>query len=215
MFTPYFSLLSLLLITTLFLSGCTIKPTPNLQNNVDALTAEQRTSRLVHNKKWQLQGKIAFIQKLDKEKDKRESASIIWQVDEEKQTQTLSLNSYLGINVLHLSSNQNQHLIKVDGEEYQGTNLPQLIYVLTGLTLPTKALNFWLKGLPYNANDDIKLDKTSQLPISISSYYHNILWKINYHNYKNFDGIAMATKFTIKKENLVIKIVVNNWSFVD
>ena len=54
-------------------------------------------------------------------KSKRESASLIWQVNEKQQTQELNLTSYLGINVLHLKSNKKQHLIKVDGKEYRGT----------------------------------------------------------------------------------------------
>jgi outer membrane lipoprotein LolB len=163
---------------------------------------------------WQLNGKIAFIQQLQN-KSKRESASLIWQVNERQHTQELNLTSYLGINVLHLKSNNQKHLIKVDGKEYRGTHLSSLIYSLTGLTLPTQALNLWLKGLPYKADDKLQLNETTQLPTSISSYYNNELWQITYANYKYFNNINMATQFTIEKDNLLIKIAVKNWHFID
>ncbi len=213
-------LLSLILTTSIVLSGCSLKSKSPEKENHLALTPEQRAAQLLQNNKWQLRGKIAFIQKVKSEngsktKDKRESASLNWQVNNVNQTQELNLTSFLGINVLRLESNQNQHFIKVDGKEFRGTNLPQLIYSLTGLTLPTKALNYWLKGLPYKENDDVKTDKNTQLPISISSYYNNALWQINYSNYRVFDGINMATKFTIKKDNLLIKIAVKKWAFTN
>jgi len=209
--TPLFGLL---LATSIMLSGCATKPDRALEENVQVVTSEQRTKQLLKNKKWQLKGKIAFIQQTN-ETDKRESASIIWKVNEKKQTQELNLTSYLGINVLHLKSNQQRHIIKVDGKEYRGTNLSKLIYSLTELTLPTEALIFWLKGLPYRTDDKLETDETTQLPKSISSYYHNSLWQINYNDYRSFNGIKMATKFTIKKDGLLIKIAVKDWSFID
>lgn len=212
-YTSYSSLLvSLLFIFSILLSGCATKPNTTSEQSILAVTSEQRAKQLKNKKKWQLQGKIAFIQQI-KEKSKRESAAIIWQVNEKKQSQELNLTSYLGINVLHLKSNKKQHLIKVDSKEYRGTDLSRLIYTLTGLTLPTEALVFWVKGIKYNAYDELEIDKQTQLPISMSSEYHNATWKINYNNYQPFNGINMATQLTIEKENLLIKLAINNWVF--
>lgn len=214
MTTKNTSLLCLLLIPILILSGCATQPKTASEDNIQVVTSEQRAKQLLHNKKWQLKGKIAFIQQT-RETDKRESASIIWQVNENKHTQELNLTSYLGINVLHLKSNKKQHLIKVDGKEYRGANLSNLIYSLTGLTLPTEALIFWLKGLPYSTDDKLQFDEKTQLPKNMSSYYHNTIWQINYKDYRRFNGINMATKLTIQKEGLLIKIAVKNWSFIN
>ncbi len=221
MFKSYFSLFSLFLITSVMLSGCASKAKLSPNDKLPTLTPEQRTAQLLKNTKWQLQGKIAFIKKTNHKNDKRESASIYWQVDEENQTQTLNLTSFLGLNVLHLESNKNQHIINVDGNEYRSTNLAQLIYSLTDLTLPTNAMTYWLKGLPYNepyneyynTRDKLEINPNTLLPTSISSYYHNALWQINYSNYQVFEGLEMATQFTIKKKGLVIKIAVKKWSF--
>jgi outer membrane lipoprotein LolB len=206
--------LSLLCLVSIMISGCATKPdnTPEDINHI--ATSHQRAKLLLNNKKWRLNGKIAFIQQT-KGKSKRESASITWQVNENNKTQELNLTSYLGINVLHLQSNNGQHLIKVDGEEYQGNNLSSLIYSLTGLTLPTQALNFWLKGLPYKTEDKLQLNEKTQLPKRITSFYHNTTWQIDYNKYQRFNGLFMATQFTIKKDDLLIKIAVKNWSFLD
>lgn len=213
MIKPYLLLSSLFLIVSMLISGCASNVNLSSKNTPQALTSAQRTEQLLKNRKWQLQGKIAYIEKITNQKDNRESAAIYWYVNEDKQTQTLNLTSYLGINVLQLESHKNQHEIKVDGKTYHGTNLSQLIYSLTGLILPTKALLFWLKGLPYEKRDVLNIDTKTQLPVSLLSYYNNSLWQINYSEYRIFDNIEMATKFTIKKDDLLIKIAVKKWSF--
>ena len=211
-------LFTLCLFTSILLSGCATKPNISSKDGTQIFTTEQRIQELQKNKSWQLKGKIAFIQKINAKsgantKGKRESASISWHVDEIQQTQSLNLTSYLGINVLKLESKHNQHTINVDGKEYQSANLAQLIYSLTGLTLPTKALVFWLKSLPYGDNDILEIDENTNLPTSISSFYNNTLWQVSYSQYQAFDGINMATKLTIKKDDLLIKFAINKWSF--
>lgn len=209
---PYL-LLHLLLMISIILSGCANKPINSSTENIQILTSAERAEKLSKKTSWKLRGKIAFIQKVTNENDRRESASITWKVNEEKQTQELNLTSYLGINVLHLKSNPSQHVIEVDGKTYQGKNLPPLIYSLTGLTLPAEALTYWLKGLPYNTTDKIEYHNKTQLPISLSSYYNNALWQINYSQYQTFDGIKLAKKFTMTKDGLLIKVAINQWSF--
>ncbi len=213
MLKTYFRLFFLAGISLFTLMACVsnkvaIKPLPTQ-------TAQQRASQLQQLSQWQIRGKIAFIQKTLGEQDKRESASILWQVDEDNNNQTLNLTSYLGINVLHLSSKQGQHLIKVNSQEYRSGNLPQLIYSLTGLTLPTQALTFWLKGLPYQSSDKVTFNSKTNLPLSMISTYRNSAWKITYNNYKVFGHFPMATQFTIKKDDLLIKISIKKWSLTD
>jgi len=211
MFKTYFRLFFLAAISLFTLMACVsnkvmIKP-------LSVQTAQQRASQLQQLSQWKIYGKIAFIQKTLNEQDKRESASITWQVDEGKKNQTLNLTSYLGINILHLSSMQGQHLIKINSEEHHSDNLPQLIYSLTGLTLPTQALTFWLKGLPYQSSDKIIYNSKTKLPLSMTSTYQISAWQITYDEYKTFEHLPMATKFTIKKGGLLLKVSIKKWSF--
>jgi len=175
-------------------------------------TAEQRIQALEKINQWRIKGKIAFIQKIPNKQDKRERATIAWQVNNHTNSQALNLTSYLGINVLTLTSDNGKHRIKFDGKEHQSDNLTQLLYSLTGLTLPTDALSYWLKGLPYQENDTIIYDENNGQPLLLTSFYHNASWQITYDNYQAFDGLPMATTFTIKKESLTLKIAVKQWT---
>lgn len=205
-------LIILFTLSSTILSGCATKPSNDSPVLIVQQSATQRATQLTQVKQWRLRGKIAFIEQHKNKKNKRESATIAWQVNEINHTQELNLTSYLGINVLHLASEHNHHLIKVDGKEYRANNLTQLVHSLTGLTLPTKALTFWLKGLPYQSTDEVKLSHTTQLPVSLNSFSDNVQWQIDYNKYQIFDGVPMATQFTIKKDSLLIKIAINKWS---
>ncbi len=211
---PFYFLL-LFILSSIFISGCSTKPNNGSPALIVQQNAEQRAVQLSQINQWHLRGKIAFIEQIKDKKGKRESANISWQENKEKQTQELNLTSYLGINVLHLSSKNGEHLIKVNGKEYRASNLKHLISSLTGLTLPTKALSYWLKGLPYQASDQIIISPETQLPINLSSVFENTQWQINYKNYKVFDGINMATQFSIIKDGLLIKVAVKEWSLTN
>ncbi|PKG85771.1 outer membrane lipoprotein LolB [Colwellia sp. 75C3] len=199
---PYLFSLALF---TLVLSGCSTLPNKEPQQLIQQ-TSQQRITTLQQLNQWKITGKIAFF-----EKKSRNSATLNWQVDEENKTQQLNLTTYLGINVLQLESHSNNHNIQVDGKTYHGKNLETLIHSITGLTLPTQALTFWLKGIPYQESDNISYQKTTQLPQTLSSHYNNELWQVSYANYQQIDGYSLATKFSIRKDDLLIKIVVNEW----
>ena len=205
----------LLTLSSVILTGCATKPTDDSSTLIVQQSAIERARQLTQIDQWHLRGKIAFIEQIKDQKSKRESATIAWRVNEKNKTQELNLTSYLGINVLHLASEHNNHLIKVNGKEYKSNNLAQLVYSLTGLTLPTNALNFWLKGLPYQSTDQVTLSPKTQLPVSITSLFDNIEWHIDYSKYQVFDGVQMATQFTIKKDGLLIKIAIKKWSLTN
>ena len=200
---PYLFILAL---STLTISGCVTLPNKEPQPLIQQ-TSQQRITTLEQLSQWKITGKIAFL-----EKDSRNSATLNWQVDEENETQQLNLTTYLGINVLQLESNANNHNIQVDGKTYHGKNLETLVHSITGLTLPTQALTFWLKGIAYQESDNISYQKTTQLPQTLTSYYNNELWQVSYAKYQQIDGYSLATKFSIKKDDLVIKIAIHKWS---
>lgn len=191
---------------SLFISGCSlIKDDVSLSPSEQ--TTQQRTKQLEQLTQWKITGKIAFI-----EEDNRNSASLSWLVDEEKNTQQLNLTTYLGINVLQLNSQKNLHTIKADGKTYQGEDLQELVRSITNLTIPTEAMMHWLKGIAFKESDNINYHPTSNLPLTLSSYYNNEVWQISYANYQLINGYNLATKFTIKKEGLLIKIAINDWT---
>lgn len=205
----YSSCLFPLALFTLVLSGCTTLPNKESPPLIEQ-TPEQRIAKLQQLQHWKIAGKIAFI-----EKTSRNSATLSWQIDENQDTQKLNLTSFLGISVLQLDSSANNHTIQVDGKTYRGNNLQALIYSITGLTLPTKALTFWLKGIPYQNTDNISYQEITKLPKTLSSHYNNELWQVSYADYQQINGYILATKFSIKKDDLLIKIAINEWSITN
>jgi outer membrane lipoprotein LolB len=203
--TPYLSYLFIPTLFILVLSGCSTSPNKQPQPLIQQ-TPQQRIATLQQLNQWKVTGKIAFI-----EKKSRNSATLNWQVNENKKTQQLNLTTFLGINVLQLDSSNLNHKIQVDGNTYHGKNLEVLVHSITGLTLPTQALTFWLKGIPYQEGDNISYQKTTRLPQTLTSHYNNELWQVSYANYQQIDGYRLATKFSIRKDDLLIKIAVNKW----
>lgn len=180
-------------------------------------TIEERNTQLQQLKHWQIKGKIAFI-----EQNNRNSASLYWMVNEEKQNQKLNLTTYLGINLLQVTTNNGIHTIEVNGETYQGKNLTQLIQKITQLTLPTDALSSWLKGVSYHSSDNIIYHDETSLPLKLTSNYNGEDWEIAYGQYRYYqhnetntslvENISLATKFTIKQNDLLIKIHIKDWT---
>jgi outer membrane lipoprotein LolB len=197
--------IAILFLCTFLLSGCstTSKDTRVLIKQ----DPQERIIQLKQLQQWKLQGKIAFF-----EKGKRNSATLTWQVDELNKTQQLNLTSYLGINILQLVSSNGIHEIKLEGKIYQDLDLESLIYSLTGFTLPAQALSFWLKGIPYLESDAITYQENTLLPQRLTSYYNNQLWQVDYGKYQQNGDFSLATKFSIKKDDLLIKIAINEWS---
>jgi len=193
-------------ILLILLSGCASQITPLKESN-QPLTKKQRIEKLKQLNSWKINGKLAFIQA-----KKRESANIFWHIDNANQSQQLALTSYLGINVLSLSSKDGVHTLEVDGESYQSLDLEQLIYELTELTLPIKAMHYWVKGLRYSETDDIEYDPIGQNPSLLTSFYNGLLWQISYADYQMVNGYPLAKKITIKQNGLTIKIRINKWT---
>lgn len=196
-------------LSLLLLSGCSLLPHSSSKSSstISSIqTIEQRNQQMDQLASWNLSGKIAFIQK-----NKRESANLFWQQKEQNE-QTLNLTTYLGINVLQLNTFQGIHTLTVDGKTYQSKNLSALIYQLTGLQLPTEALAFWLKGLAYLPSDNINYHDLTLLPTSLTSQFNGLTWNISYADYQNIQQHHLATKLTIRQDQLTIKININQWN---
>lgn len=194
-------------VLTIFLSNCSTlnqepSPPPLYKNKQERIKALSLLST------WNIQGKIAFLQK-----KKRESANINWLYNTKTKTQSLNLTTYLGINVLQLRTFDGLHTLEVNGETYQTQDIDTLITQLTHYNFPTQALSYWLKGLTYNDSDIIDYNTQSFLPEKLSSYLNNANWQVHYQKYGNFSGQVLPTQIVIRQASLTIKISIHHWTF--
>ncbi len=116
-----------LLCTLFILYGCASNKNIEQSQPFEHQSKEARIEKIRKIQQWKIHGKIAFIQE-----SKRESASIFWQYDQIEEKQNLKLTTYLGINVLSLSTDEVIHVVEIDGQNYQSDDLDYLIYSLTG-----------------------------------------------------------------------------------
>ena len=97
------------------------------------------------------------------------------------------------------------HLSDMDRNYYDTLNLTIAQHPSeTDIRMMVRLLAFIL-----NANEHLQFGK------GVSDEEEAAIWQINYNNYRSFNGIKMATKFTIKQDGLLIKVAVKNWSFID
>ena len=195
------------LLLLLTLSACTSIP-DNSQAISDNNLVSQRIEKLAQVEHWQVTGKIAFLQQ-----QKRESATLYWQVDEREKNQTLKLTTYLGINVLSLAQTNSEVSLTVDGKDYYGENIDELIWQLTGLIIPTKAMHSWMKGLPYSSQDTIEFDAKG-LPKSLTSFYNNGNWQVDYQAFRQYQQMILPSKLTVSHGDLTIKLAISQWSML-
>jgi outer membrane lipoprotein LolB len=187
------------------MSGCS-----SLSNNHHQITEHQniteRTKKLEALSDWKIKGKLGMISPKE-----RHSLTLNWFYQGDRKRQTLNLTTVLGIQIFNLESVNGMHVINVDGERYQSPDLNTLLSSLTGFTLPTQAMSFWLKGLPYLNSDKITYNEETQLPNTLASFHDGKKWTLKYDAYKQVGQYQLATKFTIKQESLTIKINVHQW----
>lgn len=188
------------------LSACSsINDIPVEGNQVNQ-DIETRNKQVAALNEWTITGKIAFINS-----QQRQSATLYWQKNETEKTESLNLSTLFGIKVLELEQRQDNFTLEVDGNVYDTQNLDALIYSLTGLNLPTRAMNHWLKGLAFLPTDKIVYHAKTQLPQSLTSRYNNKVWQVKYSNYYHIEQFQLAKQLTITQGDLRIKIVIHSW----
>jgi len=188
------------------LSACSSISDRPVENNKANQDIDSRNKQISLLTRWTINGKIAFINN-----QARQSATLHWQKNEAKKTESLNLSTLFGIKVLELNQQQDNFTLEVDGEHYQTQDLDYLIYSLTGLDLPTRAMSHWLKGIAFLPTDQLTYHKTTQLPESLTSFYNNKEWLIKYSKYHHIGQYQLAKQLTITQGDLRIKIAIHSW----
>jgi len=189
------------------LSACSSINDLPVETNQASQDIETRNKQVSLLNSWTITGKIAFINS-----QKRQSATLHWQKNTSEKTESLNLSTLFGIKVLELTRQQDNFTLEVDGEHYNTENLDQLIYSLTGLNLPTRAMSHWLKGLAFLPSDKVVYHAKTKLPASLISHYNNGVWQVKYSKYHHIGPYQLAKQLTIIQGDLRIKIVIHSWN---
>ncbi len=174
---------------------------------------------VIHNKinNWQLRGKISWH---EKRQNKSTICYLNWQKNNSKSTITL----YSALNMQNLvietieNHNNRQNNIKIiskNGKNYHNVNHK------TAMNSETVALQQAIESLPLNLNYLtcwlLGMPDLSKKYILINDGFKQDNWTVTYSDYINYQrtnvqNLFMPKKIVIHNSNMVIKIMVTNFS---
>ena len=197
-------LLSLIFIITL--SGCSQFNNSDSEDNtlLTNQTWEQQQQALQQLDHWTLTGKLAIFLESD-----RQSANIYWQ--QQGDDYSIQLTTFIGTRILQVTKNeQGVEIINNDDEVFTGQNANTLIKQLSpGLDLPIAALQQWIKGNPANAS--YQLNDQQQVSELVGLDASQNLWEVDFQQYQVFSGTLLPTKVNLKRDDIRVKIAINQW----
>ncbi len=191
-----------LFTSLLTLFGCT--QLPHDETNVQW---QQHQERLTDITDYQASGKLGFISP-----DERRSMKFYWQ--QHASVSQLRLTSVFGQTLLKMDMDPNGTKIETyDDHTYQSADGEQLLYHLTGLTIPLEQLTEWLKGSAANA-DNYTLLPTHTLA-NQSKTLNNKTWLINYKSYVDVPetkgSIPLPNSLVLTQDQIKINLLISNW----
>ncbi|MEJ6123341.1 lipoprotein insertase outer membrane protein LolB [Vibrio sp. 2-Bac 85] len=197
-------LLSLIFIITL--SGCSQFNKSDSEDNtlLTNQTWEQQQQALQQLDHWTLTGKLAIFLESD-----RQSANIYWQ--QQGDDYSIQLTTFIGTRILQVTKNeQGVEIINNDDEVFTGQDANTLIKQLSpGLDLPIAALQQWIKGNPANAS--YQLNDQQQVSELVGLDASQNLWEVDFQQYHVFSGTVLPTKVNLKRDDIRVKIAINQW----
>ncbi len=186
----------ILLMFLLFLGGCAQRitaPDEHLQQN-----------RPESYNNWRATGKLAFISP-----EERQSANFNWQYRAQKQT--LTLNTFIGTQVLKLEEFDQHSELTLEDNTYTSADSSDLVYRLSGWQLPVSQAPQWLTGnidAPGNQYND-----KQQLTQATWQDEQGLRWQVAYQTYQRVNGLTLPTRLTLTHKDITIKIRISNWHF--
>lgn len=188
------------------LSGCSqFNASDSDQTPVSTnLTWQQQQQKLQQLDHWTLTGKLAIF--LENE---RQTANIYWQ--QQGGNYSIQLTTFIGTRILQVTKNeQGVEIINNDDEVFTGQDANTLIKQLSpGLDLPIAALQQWIKGNPANAS--YQLNDQQQVSELLGLDESQNMWAVSFQQYQLFSGTVLPKKVDLKRNDIRVKIAINQW----
>lgn len=173
----------------LLLSGCQLVPlTPS---------APQDVAQLTH---WQASGRFAY-----KTADNGGSASVRWQ--QKNDFGELYFSGPMGFGSATLRWQPGFAELITSKASASAPSAEALSYELTGLALPTDALLYWLRGLPWpHAKASLTRDTHGQ-PQRLTQ----LNWQLEYDGWQQIDGYWLPHRLKAKHNSDSFTFVIQHW----
>ena len=165
-----------------------------------------RQQSLAKRKVWNLNSKIAL-----RYRDEHWTFGLNWLQTAAKQYVMQIKNPVTGSVLAKLTkNNQGVSLLSDDGKTYHDADEERLLQRQSGVQLPLKGMQYWVRGLtsPNYKLDQLVLDSKGRPQTIIQSG-----WKINYARYShsNVDALPSKVVITRQKDNVYLKMIAKKW----
>lgn len=170
------------------------------------LDSAQHQSQLAALQHWQIKGKFGF-----KSPEQKQSASLSWL--QNNADYQLSLNTILGTSILTMQGDPQWVTLNADDETYSGTNASELIWQITGWTLPVEQLPTWIKGQSL-ASDKVGLSEQGWISELQPGCLNCRGWLLHYADYQFVQNYWLPHKITLLNKNNQVEVIikVNSWT---
>jgi outer membrane lipoprotein LolB len=105
---------------------------------------------------------------------------------------------------------QQVSLLSGDGKTYRDTDEERLLQRQSGVKLPLKGMQYWVRGL---SSPQYKVDKLTLDNLGRPQAIYQAGWKISYSRYLNnrFDAMPRKVVITRDKDNVYLKMIAKQW----
>jgi len=167
---------------------------------------KSRQNILIRKQAWSLNSKIAL-----RYRDEHWTFGLNWVQKATRQYVMQIKNPVTGAVIARLTKNyQGVALLSDDGKTYHDADEERLLQRQSGVQLPLKGMQYWVRGLtsPVHKVDKLVLDSRGR-PKTI----FQAGWQINYSNYLNASTAALPRKVVItrEKDNVYLKMIAKQW----
>lgn len=200
-----------ILLGLISLAGCSQVPVttskPSGVVTVNQQTAWQKRQAYVKNKQaWNLNSKVAM-----RYGEENVSFRLNWLQQPAFNYVMQIFNPLTGAMIARLSRKSGGvSLLADDGRIYRDTDEERLLLKQSGLNLPVKGMQYWVRGIasPKHKVEALQLDAYGRPQV-----LQQAGWKIKYSRYANNNYNAMPNRVVLVrgKDNLYVKMIAKKW----
>lgn len=194
------SILSLSLLTLLFLQGCAVSPP---QTDYDKWQSwqlyQQQAGKLTD---WKLAARMAVRLEAD-----AWSASVYWQ--QHADDIEVRIVAPLGQGTVMIRGMAGDiTILTEDNVELDQAEVEQLMLRNLGWVVPVNALQYWVRGLPEPAAaiQGLELDNGGR-PVGFSQTG----WSVSYEEFTRTGGYQLPSRLNLHRPGLTVRLRINHW----
>ena len=186
----------LLALLTMGVGACAVKPPLPVESNWYA-----RQESLEQLRQWNLSGRVSVRTSTD-----AVNGSLTWRQDG-RQVE-LGFRGPLGVGGFRLTGDDSQMLFEDSkGQQLVLDDPGNALASHTGWGVPLNSLGYWVRALP----DPATPVEQSFEPSGRLSQLHQDGWLVSYEKYAMEGAFAMPGRVTVERDDVRIRLVVDNW----